>query len=149
MIKVPLPPTFSGESVGKDQVVIPIRSWRQDVYEYLLHQNCSAENLVSSAKRFLVGHAKNAFMSHESMRNQQVAKLVALTGAPPPPPDWTWFCNLTDELFGNLDPEQVARDSLHNLVQTGTLESYLQKFQGYVDQLTTFPLSEGDLIDRF
>lgn len=144
-IKVPLPDSFSGETVGKDGLPVSIRQWRADIFSYLKLEGCAKNLRVSYAKRFLTGHARNAYQSHESM-----AKMTVLpSGKKVDVNKWSFFLKATNQLFGHTDEEQVARDHLNELVQTTSAEKYLQEFQGYVAQIKQFPLSEGDLMDRF
>lgn len=142
-IKVPLPPTFSGEIV--DGKIVSVRAWRQDVHEYLVSQNCPKDQRVALAKRFLVGHARDAYQSNERLAVAQAAE----SGVVVKVHKWRFFQKATNTLFGHLDEEQVARDALFSLVQTGSCEQYLQEFQGYVAQVKKLPFSVGELIDKF
>lgn len=142
-IKVPLPPSFTGDLV--DGKSVSVNSWRQDVWEYLVQQQCPKETRVQTAKRFLAGHARNAYQSYESLAKQNAlaqGKAVNVNS-------WVFFRDALSTLFGHLDEEQVARDNLNSLVQTGSCEQYLREFQSYVAQIKKLPLSEGDLMDRF
>ena len=62
---------------------------------------------------------------------------------------WQSFRQTLYRAYGNVLPEQVARNKLWNLTQKESVETYATEFQLLCAQITNLELSVGDKIDRF
>jgi hypothetical protein len=62
---------------------------------------------------------------------------------------WKNFRQTLIRAYGNVLPEQVARNKLWNLTQKGSVEAYATEFQLLCAQIINLELSVGDKIDRF
>ena len=64
--------------------------------------------------------------------------------------DWTYFCSLLRAGYGQIDLEAEYWDTLQNLTQgLKTADEYRHAVQQCFAGITTLPLSEGDMIQRF
>jgi len=62
---------------------------------------------------------------------------------------WKNFRQTLIRAYGNVFPEQVARNKLWNLTQKGSVEAYATEFQFLCAQISNLELSVGDKIDCF
>jgi hypothetical protein len=62
---------------------------------------------------------------------------------------WDVFARTLEQASGHEDPEQIARDKLDVLKQTGSVDNYANRFQSLVAEIVAMPPSEGDLLQKF
>jgi len=131
------PPQFSGEDKRT------IDAWIKSVKVWLAAGNISPGYEVAMARTFLVKGAAELLGAMEGdldKPNTQDGREYI------PFPAIEAFLR---EHFGYQDEEQVARDELDDLKQTGSVEDFARKFQACVARIKALPPSEGDLIQRF
>ena len=131
------PPQFSGEDKRT------IDAWIKAVKVWLAAGGIYPEYEVAMARTFLVKGAAELLSAKEGeLDKQQTADgREYITFAA--------FEAFLREHFGYQDEEQVARDELDDLRQTGSVEDFARKFQACVARIKALPPSEGDLIQRF
>lgn len=63
--------------------------------------------------------------------------------------DFAVFTETMEAGFCHQDREQIARDKLDALTQTGSAENFAARFQSLVAEITELPPLEGDLTQMF
>jgi hypothetical protein len=131
------PPQFSGEDKRT------IDAWIKTVKVWLAAGGIFPEYEVAMARTFLVKGAADLLSAKEGeLDKQQTADGREFIS-------FAVFEAFLREHFGYQDEEQVARDELDDLKQTGSVEDFARKFQACVARIKALPPSEGDLIQRF
>jgi len=131
------PPQFSGEDKRT------IDGWIKAVKVWLAAGNISPEYEVAMARTFLVKGAAELLSAKEGeLDKQHTADGREFIS-------FAVFEAFLREHFGYQDEEQIARDELDDLRQTGSVEDFARKFQACVARIKALPPSEGDLIQRF
>ena len=128
----PLP--FSGNDSK-----LPIKRWLETVEDWLEAGRVEPDCQVGLAKTFLV-HGASSFWRAKSLTLK--AQGVDVT-------DFAVFAKTLEAGFGHQDPEQIARDKLDVLTQTGSVEDFAARFQSLVAEIVELPPSQGDLIQKF
>jgi hypothetical protein len=131
------PPKFSGEDKGV------VDDWTAAMRHWLAAGLVAPEHEVLLARTFLVKGAASLFAAREA----ELPRLTTGDGRVYIP--YADFESFLKEHFGYQDQEQVARDELDELRQTGSVEDFARKFQACTAKIKSMPMSEGDLIQRF
>ena len=131
------PAKFSGEDKGS------VEDWIQTMHSWLDAGHIAPEHRVALARTFLVKGAAQLFRARE----KDLEKETTIDGREYIP--YAAFETFLQTHFGYQDQEQVARDELDDLKQTGSVEDFARKFQSCVAKIKSMPMSEGDLIQRF
>jgi len=131
------PPQFSGEDKRT------IDAWIKAVKVWLAAGGIHPEYEVAMARTFLVKGAADLLSAKDGeLDKQHTADGREFIS-------FAVFEAFLREHFGYQDEEQVARDELDDLKQTGSVEDFARKFQACVARIKALPPSEGDLIQRF
>ena len=128
----PLP--FSGSDRN-----LPIKNWLASMEDWLKTGRVVNDSKVDMAKTYLT-HGASTFWRAKS-------QVLAAQGVDVN--DFAVFAKTMESGFGHQDPEQIARDKLDALTQTGSVEDFAARFQSLVAEITELPPSEGDLIQKF